>query len=247
VSGLVLRLAGPLQSWGEHSAFAERDTQRFPTRSGLIGLFASAYGLRRGEKLSRFDELELTIRIDRPGIPTADFHTVGGGRARQQTVPTAEGGRRSLETATIVTRRHYLADAVFIIGVSGSASEISSLADRLDRPRWQPYLGRRSCPPDPPLLLRRTDDDPYIELTERVPVPRRYTDDGRLDFVRDAAATPAGSVAELLDVPISFAALERRYRPRTVSITPVPIPEQLWMGRGYAYQKALFAYAGGTP
>jgi len=246
VSGLVLRLAGPLQSWGEHSAFAERDTQRFPTRSGLIGLFASAYGMRRGENLSRFDELEFTIRIDRPGIPMTDFHTVGGGRARQHTVPTAEGGRRSVETATIVTRRHYLADAVFTVGVAGPDPAISGLAERLDRPRWQPYLGRRSCPPDPPLLLRRTDD-PYAELTERVPVPRRFTEDGQLDFVRESADVQAASVAELLDVPVSFAALERRYRPRTVSITPVSIPEQLWIGRGRRYQDALFAYAGGTP
>ncbi|MBN6054469.1 type I-E CRISPR-associated protein Cas5/CasD, partial [Nonomuraea sp. RK-328] len=161
-----LRLTGPLQSWGEHSAFAaERDTQRFPTRSGLIGLFAGAYGMRRGEDLSRFDELEIVVRIDRPGVPTMDFHTIGGGRVRQQTVPTAEGGRRSVETATIVTRRHYLADACFVVGVSGPPDGIDMLADRLAHPRWQPYLGRRSCPPDQPFVLRQVDD-PMIELTE---------------------------------------------------------------------------------
>ncbi|GGO81323.1 type I-E CRISPR-associated protein Cas5/CasD [Nonomuraea cavernae] len=245
MSGLILRLAGPLQSWGEHSAFAERDTQRFPTRSGLIGLFASAYGMRRGEDLSRFDDLRFTIRIDRPGIPMADFHTVGGGRVRQQTVPTSEGGRRSVETATIVTRRHYLADAVFIVGVTGPDDAISELADRLGRPRWQPYLGRRSCPPDPPFLLRRTEDT-YKELTERVPVPCRFTG-GQLDVVREDGDARAASVAELLDVPVSFAGLERRYRHRTVSITPCPIPERLWLGWGRLYQDALFAYAGGTP
>ncbi|MGP3959727.1 type I-E CRISPR-associated protein Cas5/CasD [Nonomuraea sp. 3N208] len=246
MSGLVLRLAGPLQSWGEHSAFAERDTQRFPTRSGLIGLFAGAYGMRRGADLSGFDQLTFTIRIDRPGIPVADFHTVGGGRARQHTVPTADGGRRSVETATIVTRRHYLADAVFTVGLTGPPDLITELAERLNRPRWQPYLGRRSCPPDPPLLLRQTPD-PFTELTQRVPVPRRFAGDGSLDFVREGADSQATSVTELMDVPVSFARLERRYRHRTVSIIPIAIPEPLWVGRGHRYQDALFAYVGGTP
>ena len=40
--GLLLRLAGPLQSWGERSHFNERDTARFPTRSGVIGMLAAA-------------------------------------------------------------------------------------------------------------------------------------------------------------------------------------------------------------
>lgn len=246
MSGLVLRLAGPLQSWGEHSTFAERDTQRFPTRSGLIGMFAGAHGIRRGESLSRFDDLAFTVRIDRPGVPTVDFHTVGGGRTRKQTVPTAEGARRSVETATIVSRRHYLADAVFTVGVTGPAQVIDVLAERLRKPRWQPYLGRRSCPPDPPLLLRQVAD-PLLELTDRVPIPSHFTGDGLLDFVREGANLPAASVAELLDVPVSFAGLERRYRPRTVSITPIALPEHLWMGRGRRYQDALFTYAGGTP
>ncbi|MDA0636630.1 type I-E CRISPR-associated protein Cas5/CasD [Nonomuraea sp. MCN248] len=246
MSGLVLRLGGPLQSWGEHSAFTDRDTQRFPTRSGLIGLFAGAHGMRRGEDLSRFDDLAFTIRIDRPGIPTMDFHTVGGGRARHQTVPTAEGGRRSVETATIVTRRHYLADAVFIVGVSGPKDTIDTLAERLEQPCWQPYLGRRSCPPDPPLLLRRVQD-PFVELAERVPVCRTYQEGAQVDFVREGTHSEAASVAELADVPVSFTPLERRYRLRTVSITPLSVPQDLWLGRGRKYQDALFNYAGGTP
>src|SRR4051812_24937148 len=68
VTGLLLRLAGPLQSWGEHSTFADRDTLRYPTRSGITGIFAAAQGLRRGKPLDRYAPLTLAVRIDRPGV-----------------------------------------------------------------------------------------------------------------------------------------------------------------------------------
>nr|WP_260408287.1 type I-E CRISPR-associated protein Cas5/CasD [Planomonospora venezuelensis] len=244
---MVLRLAGPLQSWGEHSAFADRDTMRHPTRSGLIGMFAGAYGLRRDEPLDRFDGLEIIVRIDRPGILMTDFHTVGGGRTREQTVPTSEGGRRSVETATIVTRRHYLADAVFAVGVAGSSEAIGELAERLANPRWQPYLGRRACPPDQPMLLKQVKD-PLHELTEAVPLARRPPKDGRphrVDFVLEGAREDASAVAELVDVPVNFSHLDRRYCSRAVSIARREIAEHLWLGRGNAYLKALFAYVEG--
>ncbi|NAS22182.1 type I-E CRISPR-associated protein Cas5/CasD [Herbidospora sp. NEAU-GS84] len=244
MSGLLVRLAGPMQSWGEHSTFSERDTQRFPTRSGVIGLLAAAAGIRRGESLGRFDDLRLTIRIDRPGLPMTDFHTVGGGQPRHATVPTSEGKRRSLETATIVTRRHYLADAVFVAALTGPDDLIDDLAGHLNRPKWHLYLGRRSCPPDPPVLLGRVDN-PETELRERVPVARRATPDLSLDFVMEDSRGASGAVTELLDRPENFDRLRRLYRRRTVTITPLPVPEALWAGRGRGYQDALFAYVGG--
>ncbi|MBX6356501.1 MAG: type I-E CRISPR-associated protein Cas5/CasD, partial [Micromonosporaceae bacterium] len=171
MSGLVLRLAGPLQSWGERAAFAERDTAAFPTRSGLIGLFASAMGLDRHAPQDRFTDLRLTIRVDAPGIVLTDFHTVGGGLPPSRTVPTAEGKHRSGATGTMVTRRRYLSDAVFTVAVTGPDPLVDELGARLARPRWQPYLGRRSCPPDEPFLLRRHTDDPDGDLRHRVPLP----------------------------------------------------------------------------
>ena len=54
--GLLLRLAGPLQSWGMLSHFNERDTARFPTRSGVIGLLAAALGIARDEPLDGLND-----------------------------------------------------------------------------------------------------------------------------------------------------------------------------------------------
>ncbi|MFJ7278960.1 type I-E CRISPR-associated protein Cas5/CasD [Kitasatospora sp. NPDC098663] len=76
---LLIRLAGPLQSWGT-SGLAHRDTHSRPTKSGVIGLCAAALGVPRGEPLGRLAEVLFGVRADRPGTPLRDYHTVGGGR-----------------------------------------------------------------------------------------------------------------------------------------------------------------------
>lgn len=44
MSTLLMRLAGPLQSWGTTSRFDQRDTGKEPSKSGVIGLMAAALG-----------------------------------------------------------------------------------------------------------------------------------------------------------------------------------------------------------
>lgn len=76
---LLIRLAGPLQSWGLTGRFARRDTHTRPTKSGVIGLCAAALGLDREEPLGELAEVLFGVRADRPGTPLRDYHTVGGG------------------------------------------------------------------------------------------------------------------------------------------------------------------------
>lgn len=76
---LLIRLAGPLQSWGLTGRFARRDTHTRPTKSGVIGLCAAALGLAREEPLGELAEVLFGVRADRPGTPLRDYHTVGGG------------------------------------------------------------------------------------------------------------------------------------------------------------------------
>lgn len=47
---LRLTLSGPLQSWGDRSKFWNRQTQAFPTKSGIIGLIFCALGLGGPQK-----------------------------------------------------------------------------------------------------------------------------------------------------------------------------------------------------
>jgi CRISPR system Cascade subunit CasD len=246
MTGMVLRLAGPLQSWGEHSTFGERDTMRFPTRSGIIGIFAAAQGLRRGEPLGRYTPLRFTVRVDRPGVHLADFHTTCGGLPRERTVPTADGGRRGEGKATIVTRRMYLADAVFTVAVEGPDDLIAQITAALRFPRWQPYLGRRSCPPDQPMLLRGDVDDPVAELHQRVPLPSRRLDTEdplTVDIITEQPAEDA-ALTEVSDVPAAFSRAGRRYGLRAVYRHRAALPAALasWHSRS-DYHGALAEYA----
>ncbi|MEW1858862.1 type I-E CRISPR-associated protein Cas5/CasD [Streptomyces sp. NPDC088194] len=77
---LLIRLAGPVQSWGVASRFARRDTHPRPTKSGVIGLCAAALGLDRDTPLGELAATLFGVRADHPGVPLRDFHTVGGGK-----------------------------------------------------------------------------------------------------------------------------------------------------------------------
>ncbi|EMF30791.1 CRISPR-associated Cas5e family protein [Streptomyces gancidicus BKS 13-15] len=232
MSGLLLRLAGPLQSWGERSAFTPvRDTASFPTRSALIGMFAAAEGISRNEAdLDRYQDLRLTVRVDRPGVRLIDYHTAGGGFPKDRPAAT--------------TRRHYLSDAVFVVAVTAADQTIHRLADALTRPHWAPYLGRRSCVPDEPFLLRRHVDDPEEELRTRVPLsrtgPRTEDSEGLqsgtipVEFLleqpppADQSEQPVPvDVIDVNDVPVSFAQHGRSHTSRRLHRTQLPVSRSL--------------------
>ncbi|RNL86733.1 type I-E CRISPR-associated protein Cas5/CasD [Halostreptopolyspora alba] len=256
MSGFLLRLAGPLQSWGEHSAYGMRDTLAFPTRSGLIGMFAAAQGLPRGADLSPYAPLRITVRLDRPGTRMVDYHTAGGGVPASRTVPTAEGKRKGAEVATIVTERSYLAGAVFTVAVEAPLELVATITAALRRPHWQPYLGRRSHIPDPPLLLRQQVEDPRTELRTRVPLPvperpRARRDGGvTVDFVHEGEPVSSAPSAErrtrhtLNDIPHTFDAQRRSYATRAVTVLPEELPAALCRWRDHKhYLETLYQYA----
>ncbi|MEU6312032.1 type I-E CRISPR-associated protein Cas5/CasD [Streptomyces sp. NPDC047014] len=272
MTGFLFQAGGPLQSWGEHSAFTDRDTVAHPTRSGLIGMIAAALGIPRSEALSPADgpptlfgslgHLRFTVRHDRPGTRLRDFHTVGGGLPAHRAVPTAKGGRRGAGQATIVSHRHYLSDAVFTIAVTAPhAPDAGELTDRcaaaLAAPHWPPYLGRRSCPPGAVFLLGAQREDPVDELYAGVPLARprtsgssvqvRFTSDtpftGTADDRRVTGPPSSREAVTLLnDDPVSLAPHDRVYRARPSYSTSRTLPADLCGGYGPDYLDALLTY-----
>ncbi|MFJ9845817.1 type I-E CRISPR-associated protein Cas5/CasD [Kitasatospora sp. NPDC101155] len=255
--GLLLRLAAPLQSWGEISEFNERDTAPFPTRSGVIGLLAAALGRKRGDDISDLTALSLTVRADRPGTILRDLHTVGGGLPASRTVTTAEGKKRSGATATLLSHRYYLTDAAFTAVITAESGLLDEWAQALQNPYWPPYLGRRSCPPEGPLLLGLVDD-PLHHLVN-LPIARRTpTDDTTVDLVfhgdqpldrlgehpqpgESSGHTPAG---EVTDDPLTFHPRRRAYRSRPRYQRTLTLPADHCKGLGANYLTALADYLG---
>ena len=158
---LALRLGGPLQSWGSNQRLdRHRRTQRFPTKSGVLGLCAAALGRKRSDPVDDLAALRFGVRIDRPGEVMRDFHTLSSlfdekGRFSPDRgrLPTASGSYRPVETSIRVTYRHYLVDACFVAGIEGEFELLLRIDEALRRPVFPPFLGRRSCPADAPLRL----------------------------------------------------------------------------------------------
>lgn len=133
---LLIKLEGPMQSWGYRSRFDYRDTALEPTRSGVIGLICAAMGIARGEDISRFDALRMGVRVDKEGRPERDYHTA-------LDVIKADGKGAD----TVVSYRDYLADASFTVGLEcADKALLEVIAKALVAPKWPLFLGRKAFP-----------------------------------------------------------------------------------------------------
>ncbi|MBW4717332.1 type I-E CRISPR-associated protein Cas5/CasD [Saccharothrix obliqua] len=245
MTALLLRLGGPLQSWGALAVRNERFTLPFPTRSGLIGMIAAAEGRGREADPARYRPLRFEIRVDRVVEPRVDFHTVGGGRPARETVPISAGGHRPAGQGTVVTRRHYLPDSVFAVALSCEDDTLfGDIRSALRNPRWAPYLGRRSCPPDGPLVLGEVDDGRRW-LQTLLPLARPRPRDGNdvaVEFLTDTPPDDAVPHSESVpDEPVTFHPVNRAYRDRTVHRYRKHLPASLCAGHGIDYLDAVTA------
>jgi len=149
---LLLRLAGPMQSWGTTSRFDQRDTGKGPSKSGVIGLLAAALGIDREEwndDLRALAALAMGVRHDRPGVLKRDYQTAGC--AASDKMIRADG---SVSKDGVTSHRDYLADAVFLVGLEGPDRRLLERAHAaLQNPVWPLALGRKSYVPSEPVWL----------------------------------------------------------------------------------------------
>lgn len=204
---LLLRLAGPLQAWGDASRFTRRDTGRHPTKSGVLGLLAAAEGRRRTDEIEDLAGLHFGVRVDQPGQLQRDFQTA---------INWATGKSMPL------SYRYYLADAVFVAGVEGDADLLGGLADALVHPVFPLYLGRRSCPTSGRVMLGLSDR-PLEDALRNEPwhaaawYRRKQPGEVELELVVDAIEGDPGPVETRRDVPQSFNPERREYGWREVA------------------------------
>lgn len=193
MSTLLLRLAGPLQSWGTDSKFDVRRTGREPSKSGVIGLVAAALGIRRQDRdaLKTLASLRFGVRVDREGSLLRDYQIAQS------------------QKSAYVTHRYYLADAVFVAGLeSEEEALLTRIGQALQAPAFPLYLGRRSCPPVGRVFLGITEKPLEEALRNSAGV-------GAVRLLLDAGEGEPGGLVR--DVPVSFDPAGRAYAYRRVT------------------------------
>lgn len=218
---LLLRLIGPMQSWGVQSRFTERDTLTEPSKSGVVGLLCAAQGLEREAAdvfLADFNSarVRMGVRVDREGLFKYDWHTAGKDGHRK-----ADG---KLEDKTgITSRRYYLADAAFLVGLeSEDLSLLERLYHALTNPVWPLYLGRKAFVPGEPVNLKDglKKDTTLEDALKKYPGLRPHQKETIRFVLEDNSSATVRP-----DQPLSFS--QRKFAPRRVSVTFVPAPEPI--------------------
>jgi CRISPR system Cascade subunit CasD len=206
MSTLLIRLVGPMQSWGSTSRFDQRDTGKEPTKSAVLGLIAAAMGIDRSnwDDLKPLTELKMGVRHDRLGILRKDYQTA-------QNIISADGKKVH---RTAVTTRDYLADATFLVGLEGEDRTLLIKAhEKLRNPTWVLGLGRKSYLPAEPVYLKDgLCDKPLRQALSSYPFLGREPTPQSLLFSFESAN---GTGRMVMDQPLSSFA-ERKFGARFV-------------------------------
>lgn len=233
MSVLLLRLAGPMQSWGVDSRFSRRETLRYPTKSGVLGLIAAAQGRRRTDPVEDLAGLRFGVRTDQAGQLMSDFHTA-----------------HNWETGDSMplSSRFYLVDACFVAGIDGDRQFLDALDVAIRNPRYPLFLGRRSCPATGKISLGVVDDSLEDALRNAEWQASRW-------YRRKAPKTVylhmhvdadeqdrADEVDVLRDVPESFDPRRRSHGWRNVRTDVVPLSNEY----GHETEIDFFAALGGV-
>lgn len=216
MSVILMRLEGEMQSWGIGSRFDERYTEREPTKSGIMGLIASALGRFREDSVEDLAKLKLMVRVDREGQIVYDFHTT-----MNVLKASAKGKVTPSKLGNVISRRFYISDACFLIGLEGEDEKLNeSILGALRKPKRPLFLGRKSFLPNAPILIQdNLIEEPLIEVMESFPWLGRDGDDPP-SSLRLIYETDSVSGSPRLDIPLSFR--ERTFRNRNVAIKFIP-------------------------
>ncbi len=213
----MLKFDAPLQSWGVASRFARRETQQYPSKSGVIGMIAAARGRRRIDPIEEeLVDLAFGVRIDQQGTLIRDFQ-----------VAVSLDGR----TKYPLSQRYYLSDAVFVAAIHGDRDLLEGIAEALRRPEFPLYLGRRSCPVTSSLVLGDVQDTTLTEALRATPwhattrYKKRQPAVVQLPTYRDRLPddTPDTLPDRVRDVPLSFDPQRREYGWRDIVTGSVPV------------------------
>lgn len=169
-------------------------------------MVACALGRARSANLGDLAALRMGVRIDAPGHIESDYQTACE-------VAKADGST----PGTVLSRRHYLADARFLVALEGNASLLTEIQAALRQPRWPLFLGRKGYVPGEPVALRDGVHEGMELVQALAAIEWPYEARERaaaLDAVIECRTGEPGDAR--LDVPLSFEVGARRYGERRV-------------------------------
>ena len=220
MSVLLMRLAGPMQSWGVQSRWDDRDTGLEPSKSGVVGVVACALGRPREARLDDLAALRMGVRVDREGHHETDYQTV-------QDVARVKGKEADSRNA-VVTNRHFLSDADFVVGLEGEEAFLREIDAALRHPFWPIFLGRRAFAPSIPVAfpLRGPLAPPIRDgvLEEVLPAIPMAGDGDPSGLLRLVVEVPTGKADAIrLDQPVGASFASRGFVPRGVKLISLPV------------------------
>ncbi len=150
---LVFKLYGPMAAWGDIAVGEYRPSFAHPSKSAVIGLLAAALGIRRDEEerqRSLAESCSFAVRVDAMGTLLRDYHTVQVPSAKKGvTHYTRQSELLAEKVNTILSTRDYRCDAAYTVVLrlrEGAPYDAQMLAEKLSKPNFHLYLGRKSCP-----------------------------------------------------------------------------------------------------
>ncbi len=195
---LLLRFDSLLMSFGEVMVDHHGPTDRFPGLSMLTGLFANALGYRHGdyEKIEKLQgRIEFAARWDIAPEHIEDYHTVDLGRPKMigyaniknksehggwttRGATEHRAGGDDAKYGTHIRHRHYWANGVMTVAVSLPGNEKPDVADLETALTWPArplFLGRKTCLPSTPILIKAIHARNVLEALQSYP---RYNRQG---------------------------------------------------------------------
>jgi CRISPR system Cascade subunit CasD len=182
---LLLRLEGPLMSFGDVKVDARNPTRDHPGLGQMTGLLGNALGYDHADadRLTRLQErLRVASRCEVTGTPLRDYQTVDLGQPFMQEGWTTRGqveGRKggTASDGTHIRQRHYHADRLQLVAVTLTPSDetptLDEVAAALDAPARPLFLGRKACLPSGRLNAGIIESQSLHAALEKTPRDRR--------------------------------------------------------------------------
>ena len=154
---LKLELKGPLQYYYKPGQLITATSSVYyktaycPTKSAVIGMIGAACGYTRGDEglHELYSNLTIKYKTVEEGTILVDFQTVRP-LDKKAFFVNIKGEKK---WDPIIKKVEYLQDYTFWVYIgSKDDAPLDYIIKAFNNPRWQPHLGRRSCPSEIPMI-----------------------------------------------------------------------------------------------